>query len=185
MADAVNTIIDAVKEMVQDVGEKVGAAVKDALHVPDNFAPMVQTLKELVTSGQKFASGEGSTEELNGLSTKLSSFSAMVDTLEDGPLKKMVLTLRDQAVSQLKDVKGSEKVGDSPSDPPAGCSYVFLLLDFLSSTEDSWRIPIISGLSFTLLSKLEVLLVCAEIHAASAPSGQAFENIFALSFISF
>lgn len=53
----------------------------------------------------------------------------MVDTLEDGPLKKMVLTLRDQAVSQLKDVKGSEKVGDSPSDPPAGCSYVFLLLD--------------------------------------------------------
>jgi phage-related protein len=53
MADAVNTIIDAVKEMVQDVGEKVGAAVKDALHVPDNFAPMVQTLKELVTSGQK------------------------------------------------------------------------------------------------------------------------------------
>ncbi|TFJ84533.1 hypothetical protein NSK_004518 [Nannochloropsis salina CCMP1776] len=110
MADAVNTIIDAVKEMVQDVGEKVGAAVKDALHVPDNFAPMVQTLKELVTSGQKFASGEGSTEELNGLSTKLSSFSAMVDTLEDGPLKKMVLTLRDQAVSQLKDVKGSEKI---------------------------------------------------------------------------
>jgi hypothetical protein len=93
----------------------------------------------------------------------------MVDTLEDGPLKKMVLTLRDQAVSQLKDVKGSEKVGDSPSDPPAGCPYVFLLLDFLSSTEDSWRIPILSCLSFTLLSKLEVLLVCAEIQIRLRP----------------
>lgn len=34
----------------------------------------------------------------------------MVDSLEDGPLKKMVLALRDQAMGQLKDVKGAEKV---------------------------------------------------------------------------
>jgi len=49
-------------------------------------------------------------DELSGLTVKLGYFSAMVDTLENGPLKKMVLTLRDQAMAQLKDVKGAEKV---------------------------------------------------------------------------
>lgn len=53
MSDTVNTIIDAVKEMVHDMGDKVTAAVKDSLHVPDNLGPLVTTLKDLVTTGQK------------------------------------------------------------------------------------------------------------------------------------
>lgn len=53
MSDTVNTIIDAVKEMVHDMGDKVTAAVKESLHVPDNLGPLVTTLKDLVTTGQK------------------------------------------------------------------------------------------------------------------------------------
>lgn len=72
-------------------------------HIHSSFLP------SLFLSLQ-FATGEGSVDELSGLTTKLGNFSAMVDTLENGPLKKMVLTLRDQAMAQLKDVKGAEKV---------------------------------------------------------------------------
>ncbi|KAM3573485.1 hypothetical protein VYU27_004528 [Nannochloropsis oceanica] len=110
MSDTINTIINAVKEMVNDMGDKVTTAVKESLHVPENLGPLVTTLKDLVSTGKKFAAGEGSSDELAGLTTQLGQFSTMVDTLDDGPLKKMVLALRDQAMGQLKDVKGAEKI---------------------------------------------------------------------------
>ena len=81
MSDVVEQILDAVKEIAHDVQDKVGAAVKEALHVPDNMAPMLQTMKDLVATGQKFAGGEGSKEELANLTVKLASFSSMVDGL--------------------------------------------------------------------------------------------------------
>lgn len=114
MSDKVSDIIDEIKGLVHEVGAKVVTAAKDALqeglHIPDNLSPLLTTMKDLVETGKKFAAGEGNTEELTKLTANLGSFSAMVDKLENGPVKKMVLTLRDQAVAQLQDVKGAEKV---------------------------------------------------------------------------
>lgn len=53
MSDTINTIINAVKEMVNDMGDKVTTAVKESLHVPENLGPLVTTLKDLVSTGKK------------------------------------------------------------------------------------------------------------------------------------
>ena len=49
----------------------MGDAVKKALHIPNNLAPLMATLTSLTTEGAKFASGEGSSEAAAGVVKQL------------------------------------------------------------------------------------------------------------------
>jgi len=112
------------------------SCIQNTKHKSHPLIPFPSSLSSFVSFLQ-FATGEGSVDELSGLTTKLGNFSAMVDTLENGPLKKMVLTLRDQAMAQLKDVKGAEKVSCLVSP-----SLLCLFIQVLSNPPLSLLIPV-------------------------------------------
>jgi len=112
------------------------SCIQNTKHKSHPLIPFPSSLSSFVSFLQ-FATGEGSVDELSGLTTKLGNFSAMVDTLENGPLKKMVLTLRDQAMAQLKDVKGAEKVPCLVSP-----SLLCLFIQVLSNPPLSLLIPV-------------------------------------------
>lgn len=112
----------------------MGDAVKKALHIPDNIAPLMATLTEvkvtlqrwwsqsqphhcpslhaqnpftqLTATGAKFAQGEGSAEAAAGVVDKLKQLSKHVDGMEEGPLRKMVMGLKNEAVGKLQGVSG-------------------------------------------------------------------------------
>ena len=103
MSDAVEKIVEAIKEAAHDVGD----AVKKALHIPDNIAPLMATLTDLTQAGAKFASGEGSADQVTGIVNQLKKLSKYVDDMDQGPLRTMVMSLKNEAVGKLQGVKGT------------------------------------------------------------------------------
>ena len=80
----------------------MGKAVVDALHIPKDLSPVLTTLKDLTQAGAKFAAGEGDAAGVNKIIDQLKHLSSMVDTMEEGPLRKMVMGLKNEAMGKLQ-----------------------------------------------------------------------------------